>query len=120
MVPYLMLLAVVVLTVYGQLMIKARALAHAAEASSGKLLYLMAMFTDIGVLSGLAAAVTASAFWMLAIDRLDVAYAYPFMALCFVLVPAGATFLFGERLPPIQMLGISLIIIGVIVNAFSR
>ena len=79
-----MLLAVVLLTVYGQLVIKARAIAHAAEASSGKLPYLVAMFTDVGVLSGLTAAVAASACWMLAIDRLDVAYAYPFMALCFV------------------------------------
>ena len=120
MVPHLMLLAVVLLTVYGQLVIKAGAIAHAAEASSGKLPYLVAMFTDVGVLSGLMAAVAASACWMLAIDRLDVAYAYPFMALSFVLVPVGATFLFGERLPPIQLLGIGLIIIGVIVNALGR
>jgi multidrug transporter EmrE-like cation transporter len=57
---------------------------------------------------------------MLAIDRLDVAYAYPFLALCFVLVPVAATFLFGERLPPIQLVGIGLIIVGVIVNALGR
>ncbi|MEZ5890006.1 MAG: EamA family transporter [Xanthobacteraceae bacterium] len=120
MVPYLMLLAVVLLTVYGQLVIKAGAIAHATEASSGKLPYLVAMFSDIGVLSGLMAAVAASACWMLAIERLDVAYAYPFMALCFVLVPVGATFLFGERLPPIQLLGIGLIIVGVTVNALGR
>jgi drug/metabolite transporter (DMT)-like permease len=37
-----------------------------------------------------------------------------------VLVPLGATFLFGERLPPIQLLGIGLIIIGVIINALGR
>jgi multidrug transporter EmrE-like cation transporter len=115
-----LLLAVVLLTVYGQLVIKARAIVHVAEVNGGKLQYLLAMFTDFGVLSGLAAAVIASGCWMMAIERLDVGYAYPFMALSFVLVPIGSMFLFKEPLPPIQLLGIALIIAGVIVNAVSR
>jgi hypothetical protein len=51
----LLLIAVLVLTVYAQLVIKARALAHATLPAdgSGKLDYLVAMFTDIGVFSGL-------------------------------------------------------------------
>src|ERR1051325_2072607 len=95
------LATVLTLTVYGQLVIKARALAHARDAiaASDRLHYLFAMFTDAWVLSGLAAAVLAGACWMLAIERLEVGFAYPFMALSFVLVPVGATLFFGEPLP---------------------
>jgi len=81
--------AVLAFTVYGQLMIKTRALTHSAEAisSPGMLRYLLAMFTDAWVLSGFGASALAGACWMVWIERLVVAYAYPFMALRFVFVP---------------------------------
>ena len=78
------------------------------------------MFTDVWVLSGLAAAVLAGACWMLAIERLEVGYAYPFMALSFVFVPIGAASLFGEPLPALQLLGIALIVAGVTISALAR
>lgn len=116
------LAAVLALTVYGQLVIKARALAHARDtiAASDRLHYLIAMFTDVWVLSGLAAAVLAGACWMLAIERLEVGFAYPFMALSFVLVPVGAMLLFGEPLPKLQLLALILIIVGVAMSALVR
>ena len=118
----LLLFAVLALTVYGQLVMKARALAHAPQAvgDTDRLHYLLAMFTDVWVLSSLGAAVLAAVCWMLAIERLEVGYAYPFMALSFVLVPLGATALFGEPLPTIQLLGIGLIVVGVTVSALAR
>lgn len=78
------------------------------------------MFTDLLVLSGLGAAVVAGAFWMLAIERTDLGYAYPFMALSFVLVPVASVVLFGERLPPLQLIGLLLIVIGVGTSALAR
>jgi multidrug transporter EmrE-like cation transporter len=119
--PFL-LFAVLALTVYGQLVIKARALTHAAEttALSSKLHYLLTMLTDFSVLSGFAAAFLAGICWMLAIERLDLSIAYPFMALSFVLVPLGSTFFFGEVVPPMQWLGLGLIIAGVSVSALAR
>ena len=117
----LLLFAVLGCTVYGQLVIKARTLVHAARPDApGKLHYLALMFTDLWVLSALAAAVMAAIFWMLAIQRLEVGYAYPFIALSFVLVPLGATALFGEPLPATQLLGIALIVAGVTVSALAR
>ena len=114
-------LAVLGFTVYGQLVIKARVLVHTAHAGArGKVHYLALMFTDLWVLSALAAAVAAAVFWMLAIQRLDIGYAYPFMALSFVLVPIGATALFGEPLPAAQLLGIAFIIAGVTLSALAR
>lgn len=120
--PAIWLLAVLGFTVYGQLVIKARALAHAgsAVAASERLHYLVAMFTDLWVLSGLAAAVLAGCCWMLAIERLDIGFAYPIMALSFVLVPLGSTLLFGEPLPKTQLLALLLIVAGVTLSTLTR
>jgi multidrug transporter EmrE-like cation transporter len=118
----LLLFAVLAFTVYGQLMIKARALTHSVDTakSADKLHYLLLMFTDFWVLSGFAAAVLAGVCWMLAIERLEVGYAYPFMALSFVFVPLGSTLLFGEPLPAPQLIGLALIVTGVTVSALAR
>jgi multidrug transporter EmrE-like cation transporter len=118
----ILLSAVLGLTVYGQLIIKARALAHARDtiAASERFHYLVAMFADPWVLSSLAAAVLAGACWMLAIERLDVGFAYPFMALSFVFVPVGSMLLFGEPLPNMQLVALGLIIAGVTLSALAR
>ena len=117
-----LLFGVLTLTVYGQLAIKARALAHASVSAAAvdRLHYLFAMFADPWVISGLAAALLAGACWMLAIERLDVGFAYPFMALSFVLVPLGSMLLFGEPLPKLQWLALGLILAGVTLSALAR
>ena len=116
----LQLAAVLSLSVYGQLAIKSRSIVHVAQRSEGGLPYLRAMFTDIVVLSGLAAAVAAGCCWMLAIQRLDLGYAYVFMALSFVLVPLGSVVLFREIVSVQQMAGIGLIVAGVALSATAR
>jgi multidrug transporter EmrE-like cation transporter len=115
----ILLCAVLALAVYGQLAVKARALAHAKDLT-GRLDYLFAMFTDPWVLSGLAGLLVAGACWMLVLRRLDIGFAYPFMALSFVLVPVGSTLLFGEPLPKVQLMALALIVAGVTVSALAR
>lgn len=116
------LFGVLLLTAYGQLIVKARAIAHSTrpgEAVEG-VRYLFAMFTDVLVLSGLIAAIVASGLWMLLIARVDLAYAYPFMALTFVLVPLGSAVILNETLPPLQFIGLGLIVAGVCLSAATR
>jgi multidrug transporter EmrE-like cation transporter len=122
MLSYVMIAAVLMLTVYGQLILKSRALVHASAlaGASDYPRYLFAMFTDIGVLSGLAAAIIAAGCWMLALGRLEVGYAYPFMALTFVLVPLGSALLLNEPIPLLQLFGLSLIVAGVTISALTR
>lgn len=121
MLPTLMVSAVLALTVYAQLMMKARALAHAvATSDANRLKYLASMLGDPGVISCFVAAALAAVFWMLAIERLEVSFAYPFMALSFVLVPLGSMLLFGERVPPIQLMGLGLIVAGVATSTLAR
>jgi multidrug transporter EmrE-like cation transporter len=122
MLPHLMIAVVLMLTVYGQLILKARALVHASAfgGATNYPRYLFAMFTDIGVLSAFAAAVIAAGCWMLAIERLEVGYAYPFVALTFVLVPLGSALLFNEPIPLPQLFGLSLVVAGVSISALTR
>jgi uncharacterized membrane protein len=96
-------------TVYGQLIIKARALVHSGIGGRD---FLFAMFLDPWVISGLAAAVIASAAWMLAVRDAYVSVIYPLMALSFVLVPFLASYFFGEPLRAGQVVGWGLIVAG--------
>lgn len=113
---YLFIAATLLLTTYGQLVVKARSIAIAAKGASSRSDYLITMFTDLGVISGLAAAVVASAFWTLAIQRTSLGVAYPFMALTFFIVPVGSVLLFGERLSTLQVVGLVTIVVGVTVS----
>lgn len=122
MLPYLMIACVLALTVYGQLIIKSRAAVHASILAGGGdyLRYLFAMLTDVWVLSAFAAAAVAAACWMVAIERLELGYAYPFVALTFVLVPAASAVFLHEPVSLPQMFGIALIVAGVSINALTR
>jgi multidrug transporter EmrE-like cation transporter len=117
---FAMLFAVLTLMVASQLVIKARALVHAADASGGTLQYVFAMLADIRVLGALSAVAIAGACWIVVLEKLEISYAYPFMALSFVLIPLGASLLFGEPLPPVKLVGVGLIILGVVVSALVK
>jgi len=122
MLPHLLLFAVLVLSVYSQVMMKSRALLHSSvsDSSVGHLQYLVGMATDWRVLSAAVATFLAGVCWLLAIQRLDLGYAYPFMALTFVLIPVAANLSFGEPLPVAKLLGLSLVSIGITVSALAR
>ncbi len=112
--------ATLALTLFGQLMTKARALDHAREAGDRQVHYLLAMMTDPRYLAGLSAAFLASFCWLFAIKETALSVAYPFMALSFILVPLGSAWLFGDRLTMGQIIGGVLIAAGVTLNAVPR
>jgi len=116
---FIFIAATLALTLYAQLIVKSRALVHAPDLPGGRFGYLVAMYTDWRVLSGFACGVVASVTWALALERTPISYAYPFMALSFVLVPVAAVLLFGESLSTVQMVGIAFVVVGVSLTAFS-
>ncbi len=117
---YAWIAATLALTLFGQLMTKARALDHAREAGDRQVHYLLGMMTDSRYLAGLVAALLASFCWLFAIKETALSVAYPFMALSFILVPLGSAWLFGDRLTTGQLLGGALIVAGVTLNAVPR
>jgi drug/metabolite transporter (DMT)-like permease len=118
---YFYVVAALALTVYGQIAIKSRALLHAGKPGSESYgPFLFAMFGDPWVISAFAAAVIAAAAWMLAIRKEDLSILYPFMALTFVLVPILAAFVLGERITPLQICGMLMIVGGVSLATLAR
>jgi drug/metabolite transporter (DMT)-like permease len=102
------------LSTYSQIIFRWRALAHSgAHAGHVGIAYLIAMLLDLWVLSGIAASGVALLAWMGALERVQLARGYAVLALLYVTVPVGAAYFFNERLLPVQVLGIVLIVIGV-------
>jgi len=111
---YVYVAATVLLTVYGQLVIKwqvgnAARLADPAERTA----FLLSLLLNPWVLSALAAAFAAALSWMLAMVKLDLSHAYPFVSLSFVLVLFLSAWIFGEPLTWPKIAGVALIIGGV-------
>lgn len=105
----------IVCTVYGQIIIKWRAQVvnsvHTAKLSTFH--YLIQLFTDPFVISGLAAVVPAGVCWVIAIRHLELSYAYPFIALSFALVIILSWVFFNEAVTANKIIGVVFITIGV-------
>ncbi len=116
---YGLVLLTILLTVYGQFAIKWQVLASPPMPADlhGRAMHLFHLFTSPLVLSALAAAVVASATWMLAMTRLPLSHAHPMTALTFVLVVFGSNVLFSEPITTPKVIGLTLIVIGIIVGA---
>ena len=79
--------------------------------------YLFDVMTNLWILSSFAAAYVAALFWLAALRTMDLSYAYPFMALSFVLVLLLSAAIFGESLSTAKVAGVILICIGVAISA---
>ena len=112
------LFACVAFTVYGQLVIKWRVNMKnpLPEGIFSKLVYLLKLvFLDPFIFSGLAAAFITSLFWMAAMTKLTISYAYPFMSLAFPIVMFGSVFLLGENLSIQKLIGTCTIVLGLVI-----
>jgi len=111
--------ATILLTVYGQLVIKWRVSTIVSERGETQSImsFALTLLMNPWVLSGFAAAFLASLTWMLAMRKLELSYAYPFMSLNFVLVLLAGAMLFGESVNRAKLAGVALIALGVIVSS---
>lgn len=119
MTGYLFIAATVLLTVYGQLVLKWQAslsepLPHGAFSTLG---YLGHMLLNPWVISGLLAAFAASLCWMMALKKLPLSTAYPFTSLSFVLIMVCAALFLNEPLTASKVIGTALIMAGIVVMA---
>ena len=108
-------------TVYGQLVLKWRisGFGELPEATMDKIVFLLKLLFDPFIFSGFASAFIASLFWMAAMTKFDVSYAYPFMSLSFVLVFLFAAFLFKEPVTIYKIAGLALIVTGIYISSRS-
>lgn len=118
---YLYVFLTILFTVYGQIILKWRIndLNWSLNATDGimqmVIAYLRFLFDPL-IFSGFVSAFIASVFWMLAMTKFEITYAYPFMSLSPSLVFLIGIFVLGETFTFGKLLGLVIIVIGTIVT----
>ncbi len=107
------------LTVYGQIAIKWQVLQAGSFPADNheRLVFLAKLIFHPWVLSALAAAFLAALAWMVAMTRLPLSHAYPFMSLAFILVTVCSAYFFNEPVTPLKVGGMALICAGIVVGS---
>lgn len=115
--PWLMVAATILLTSYGQLVIKwqSNIFIPVTEGLLGRLPTVIQLLLQPWIISAFIAAFAASLCWMLAVSRLELSKAYPFMALNFLLVCIIAIPMFGETVTAAKAIGLTTVIVGLII-----
>lgn len=115
---YLYIFGCILFTVYGQLVLKWRINLKGALPPhfSDMLLFMAKLFLDPWLVSGFVAAFIASLFWMAAMTKFEISFAYPFMSLSFILVFILSIVIFGETFTWGKIIGLALIIAGIFVT----
>lgn len=118
---YYYIFGTIFFTVYGQIVLKWRISGIGAlpETMINKILFLTNLLFDPWIFSGFIAAFIASLFWMAAMTKFDISYAYPFMSSAFVLVFLFSIFLFNEPVSWQKIIGLILIVAGILVTSKS-
>ncbi|MBT5399360.1 EamA family transporter [bacterium] len=109
---YLYIFGTIIFTVYGQIIFKWR-VNHFGDLPGGEhenVTFLLRLIIDPLIFSGFLSALVASLFWMAAMTKSDISYAYPFMSLSFVLVLIIASIVLGKSITISKIVGLSLII----------
>jgi multidrug transporter EmrE-like cation transporter len=119
MMSYFYIFLTIILTVYGQIVLKWQVNDAGAfpESSSDKIIFLIQLLANLWVISGFFAAFLASLAWMAAMTKLELSHAYPFMSLNFVFVIILSSLLFHETITPLKLIGLGLIILGIVVGS---
>ena len=116
---YFYILCTILLTVYGQLVIKWQVLKAGAFPDDGaeKIGFLIHLLLNPWVISAFLAALLASVTWMAAMTKLQLSHAYPFMSLAFILVMIFSGVLFNEPITTPKVVGVALVILGLAIGS---
>jgi drug/metabolite transporter (DMT)-like permease len=77
------------------------------------------MGTNPYVVGGLLIYVTGTVFWLAALSRVDLSYAYPFASLSYVIMLAASWLLFHEDITLLRIVGTVVVALGVIIISRS-
>lgn len=116
---HLYIASTIFFTVYSQLIMRWQvSLAGGLPVDmQGKVSYVIALLLNPWIVSGIVATFLAGVSWMLAMTKFEISYAYPFVALNYILVLVAGFFLFNELINATKVIGSILVIAGVIVIA---
>ncbi len=111
----------VTVSVIGQTMIKlgVRHPESAGLAMTGPVAVALLILRSPLVMLGLLMYGIGALAWIVVLSRLDLSYAYPFLALNFVLVAIVSRLVLAEAIPALRWLGIAFICVGILLVARS-
>ncbi len=112
-----LLLVAIGLASLGQLLLKMGLKQLGSE--TGALEALKAIVTNVTVFGGFLCYGLSSLVYIIAIAKLPLSYAYPMVAISYVIVAALSWKLLGEAVPPLRIAGLTVIIVGVVITALS-
>jgi uncharacterized membrane protein len=114
---YVYILLTVLLTAYGQVVLKWRmnALGELPAPLGEKFLFLVKIIFDPFIFSSFFAAFLASLTWMAALSKFALSFAYPFMSLAFLVVLVCSYFFLHESITVQKVIGMVLIVAGLII-----
>jgi multidrug transporter EmrE-like cation transporter len=121
LVPFLLVLAGVLLNAVAQLLLKAGAntVGHFEFTAANAIPVGVKLAMQPPIVGGLACYVVSVVVWVMALSRVEVSIAYPMLSLGYVVNAIAAHYLFGEAVSPMRVAGIFVIILGVIMVARS-
>lgn len=119
LISYLYIMCTILLTVYGQLVIKWQVIEAGVfpDEMAKKFEFLLNLLIKPWVISAFLAALLASVTWMAAMTKLQLSHAYPFMSLAFVLVMLFSNLLFNEPITTLKITGVALVMLGLFIGS---
>ena len=118
---YFYIFGTIFFTVYGQIILKwqINRIGSLPENLIDKIYFFAQLLSNPWILSGFFSAFIASFFWMAAMTKFDISYAYPFMSSAFVLVFLLSIVLFHEPITWQKTIGLVFIVLGIIITSKS-
>lgn len=111
----LLILACVLFSVAGQVMLKKGMLEVGRFQGSKIVPFFLGAFTNIWIITALFLYLFSLVFWLIVLSRERLGFAYLFLGLIYVFIPIASWIFLGERLTGGQIVGMLLITIGVII-----
>lgn len=81
---------------------------------------LIGLFTTPVFLLGLLVFAVSALTWLIALMRVDLSFAYPFLSLSYVIVTLGGALVFHENVTLPRLLGVAVIIAGLLIVAYGE
>ena len=114
------IVSAVVINVVGQIFIKKGINSITSLNFSGNLLFTyINIFSSPYVMIGLSTYFISVLLWLYVLSIVDLSYAFPFLALSYIMVIVGSWVFLGESISAIRLIGVLVICIGVFVVAIS-
>jgi multidrug transporter EmrE-like cation transporter len=115
----IIILLSIVMSSTAHVLLKKGMMTHASNgiSSDGVFSLVWVVVTNVWVMGGMFLHVSALVIWLLALSKVDISFAYPFLALGYVLVSAMAWLWLGEELSQMRIIGMAVIVIGILILA---